>query len=103
MKMLFSVLSTPINKLRLTMVVSYLFAFLFFVMAVVDLGFGLSPAVVTISIDSSFIQLRDYGIGYYVYYFLGYAIFWKLMGWAVVRIDAVEGEQKSLSKIIILD
>lgn len=103
MKEIFDVLTTPVNKMRLIMVFSYLMAFAFFVMSIADYTLSLSPAVITLSIDSGFIQVDNYQAGSSVYYLIWYGLFWRLMNWSSDRLDAIESEHSSISKIVVID
>lgn len=103
MKELFEVLTTPVNKMRITMVFSYLFAFMLYAMTIMDFVFELSPTVFTLSIDAGFMQAQTFEAGYWLCYAVWGGLFWKLMNWSSQRVDVIELEQRSMSKIIILD
>jgi len=92
-------LSKEENRLRLTMVVSYLLAFGFYSMMLVDMLFSLSGPSVVIDVRIADLYV-SYSFGYGIYYAaIGY-LFWLLMKASSNRLDEFERQQRLLPTVI---
>ena len=92
-------LSKEENRLRLTMVVSYVLAFGFYSMMLVDMLFTLSGPSVIIDVRiGDFLMSHSFGYGIY-YAAIGY-LFWLLMKASSHRLDELERQQRLLPTVI---
>jgi len=90
-------------QLRLLMVSTYVLSFAFFVLAVIDFIFSLSPTVMTITFLSSGGENSVYSFGYVAYYLITYAILWTTHGFSSDILDKLEKDRVGLSKIVIIE
>ena len=88
--------------LRLVGIGSYVLAFAFLIMAIVDEVFSLSRPVIEFTILAFDSAIKSHcEFGYSAYYVVAYLFLWLLSNTAMTRVDIFEKDQRLLPSVII--
>jgi hypothetical protein len=103
MKTLNNFFGNGLNYLRMLMVLTYVLSAMFFIMALADVLFTLSPSVVTIQFTGGFYSGESVSFGYCLYYFMFSSVMYSVNTTVTTKLDSIEADNIGMSKIVILD